>query len=147
MQNSSVKNSDWHCSGWVALILIRSVCYLGKGCAEISSGGLRVMTRRGWLQAIGLGMGRAMAVFVSCQAAIAQQVPGLSETLRSVLKCRKPEEFAFVEVVVAKVNQGLLPLEMVLSMMKWARERREDIPFPYFQEGIRKRAAAIGVTL
>jgi len=105
------------------------------------------MTRRGWLQAISLGIGRVAVFLVSCQAATAQQVPGLSETLRSVLKCRRAEEFAFVEVVVAKVNQGLLPLEMVLSMMKWARERREDIPFPYFQEGIRKRAAAVGVEL
>src|SRR5688500_5161301 len=105
------------------------------------------MTRRGWLKAIALGIGNVGTILISRQAVQAQQVPGLSETLRSVLKCRRAEEFAFVEVVVAKVNQGLLPVEMVLSMMKWARERREDIPFPYFQEGIRKRAAALGVTL
>jgi hypothetical protein len=76
-----------------------------------------------------------------------QQVANLKETLQSVLKCRRPEEFAFVEMVATKVNQGHLPLALVLSMMRWARERREDIPFPYFQEGLKRRAAELGVQL
>lgn len=76
-----------------------------------------------------------------------EQVANLKETLQSVLKCRRPEEFAFIEQVVAKVNQGELPLPVVLSMMKWARQRRDDIPFPYFQEGIKRRAAELGISL
>lgn len=75
------------------------------------------------------------------------QQPTLKETLRSVLKCRRPEEFAFVDLVVTKVEQGELPRSLVLNMMQWARRRREDLPFPYFQEGLRRRAAELGVQL
>ena len=81
----------------------------------------------------------------------------LNETLRSVLKCRRPQEFAYVDLVTAKVDQGILPRPLVLSMMTWARDRsrkevasgrrKNDIPFPYFQEGLRLRAAEIGVSL
>ena len=71
----------------------------------------------------------------------------LNETLRSVLKCRRQEEFAFVESVAEKVEQGDLPRPMVLSMMKWAKERRPEFPFPYFKEGIKRQAAKIGVML
>jgi hypothetical protein len=78
---------------------------------------------------------------------VAQTVATLNETLRSVLKCRRPEEFAFVDLVTQKVEQGVLPLALVLSMMRWARERRTDIPFPYFKEGLTRRAAAMGVNL
>ena len=71
----------------------------------------------------------------------------MNETLRSVLKCRRQEEFAFVKSVADKVDQGDLPKDLVLSMMKWAKERRPEFPFPYFKEGIKRRAAKIGVQL
>jgi len=105
------------------------------------------MRRRVWLKSLGLLIVQAWAMLLSRRTLAQQQVADLSQTLRSYLKCRRPVEFEFIDVVVAKVNQGLLPLPMVLSMMKWARERREDIPFPYFQEGLRRRAAELGVTL
>jgi hypothetical protein len=106
------------------------------------------MHRRHWLISILCSLSH-FVLLACCRIAPAQQpqTANLAETLRSVLKCRRPEEFAFVDLVASKVAQGALPLEMVLSMMKWARQRREDIPFPYFQEGIRRRAAAIGVDL
>ena len=73
------------------------------------------------------------------------------ETLRFVLKARRPQEFAFVDLVTLKVKQGKLPLAVVLSMMKWAveraREKESKIPFPYFQEGLRLRAKELGVDL
>lgn len=71
----------------------------------------------------------------------------LEETLKFGLKCRRPVEFAFVELVVLKVNQGQLPKDLVLSQFNWAREQSERVPFPYFQFGMKKRAAAIGVDL
>jgi hypothetical protein len=86
-----------------------------------------------------------------------EQQATLNETLRSVLRCRRPQEFAFVDLVTQKVEQGQLPKAMVLSMMNWARKRsrdetaagrrQNDIPFPYFQEGLRRQAEAIGVDL
>jgi hypothetical protein len=105
------------------------------------------MTRRCLLRWLTTWLGNVAAIF-ACRFAIAdQQVANLNETLRSVLKCRRAEEFAFIDLVTTKVQQGLLPVEMVLSMMKWARGRREDIPFPYFREGLKRRAAAMGVEL
>lgn len=86
-----------------------------------------------------------------------EQQATLNEQLRSILKCRRPEEFAYVNLVTAKVDSGELPRSLVLSMMKWARQRsrqevearglKSDIPFPYFQQGLKLRAAEIGVDL
>ena len=86
-----------------------------------------------------------------------EQQATLNELLRSVLKCRRPEEFAYVNLVTAKVDAGELPRALVLSMMKWASKRsrqeaessrrKSDIPFPYFQQGLKLRAAEIGVDL
>jgi hypothetical protein len=86
-----------------------------------------------------------------------EQQPTLNELLRSRLKCRRPEDFAFVNLVTAKVDAGELPRGLVLNMMQWACKRaaqeadtgrrRSDIPFPYFQEGLRLRAAELGVSL
>ena len=109
------------------------------------------MTRRHWLCSLLGGLGSALVLFVSRQAAAGPEVANLNETLRYVLRARRPQEFAFVDLVTQKVKQGDLPIEMVLSMMKWsverARERNSKIPFPYFQEGLRLRAKEIGVEL
>jgi len=105
------------------------------------------MTRRCWLRWFA-GLTGAIAVAGGDRLAEGDEKKAdLNETLRSVLKCRRSEEFAFVESVANKVNQGDLPKDMVLSMMKWATERRPEFPFPYFKEGIKKRAAKIGVQL
>ena len=103
------------------------------------------MNRRTCLCCIGTGL----STFVLGTAARGADTekPDLEETLRFGLRCRKPEEVAFVEMVVQKVDQKELPLDMVLSMFKWSRERRPNIPFYYFQAGLRKRAAEIGVEL
>src|SRR5262245_19751105 len=105
------------------------------------------MTRRFWLGSLALLAG-VLAYWTAGPAAYAdKQNANLNETLRSVLKCRRPEEFAFVEAVANRVNQGDLPKDLVLSMMNWATERRPEFPFPYFKEGIKRRAARIGVEL
>jgi len=115
------------------------------------------MTRRFWLRCLAWSIGwLAWARLPSCATADQEQAT-LNELLRSVLKCRRPEEFAYVNLITAKVDSGQLPIALVLSMMKWARERSRqevenhrrntDIPFPYFQEGMRLRAAQIGVSL
>lgn len=103
------------------------------------------MNRRDWLRSLTL-----LPTLVTClfrQASGEGDVPNLYDTLRFGLKCRRPEEFEFVALVVAKVEAKVLPLDMVLSMFKWSRERRPHFPFPYFQVGLQKRAAEIGVEL
>lgn len=77
----------------------------------------------------------------------AAETATLAETLKAMLKCRRQVEKDFVDLVVTKVNQGKLSKELVLNTMTYARSKRDDIPFPYFQTAIRLRAAKIGVTL
>jgi hypothetical protein len=115
------------------------------------------MTRRLWLKCLAWSIGwlplAATRQFVRAD----EQQATLNELLRSVLKCRRPEEFAYVNLVTAKVDAGQLPVALVLSMMQWARKRsrqevenhrrKTDIPFPYFQQGMHLRAAEIGVDL
>src|SRR5438874_11282689 len=121
----------------------------------IVSGANRIMTRRLWLW--------CCAWSVGCLAWTGPRVLGdqeqatLNELLRSVLKCRRPVEFAYVNLVAAKVSSGELPEALVLSMMKWAQKRarqeaesgrrKTDIPFPYFQQGLFLRAKEIVVDL
>ncbi|MCC6493353.1 MAG: hypothetical protein IT424_10050 [Pirellulales bacterium] len=115
------------------------------------------MTRRWWMGCVAWSVGWLAALGLLRRSRADQQQADLNETLRSVLKCRRSVEFAYVDLVTAKVDSGELPLPLVLSMMKWAaersrkellaRRRKSDIPFPYFQEGLRLRAAAIGVEL
>ena len=115
------------------------------------------MTRRFWLSRLMGLIGSAAGLAIGRRLKSDEQQATLNELLRSVLKCRRPEEFAYVNLVTAKVDSGELPVALVLSMMQWARKRsrqevenhrrKTDIPFPYFQEGLRLRAAEIGVTL
>jgi hypothetical protein len=74
-------------------------------------------------------------------------VATLTETLRFGLKCRRQVEFDFVDLVVEKVEQKLLPRDMALSAMTYAQTKNKDRPYPYFEFSLKKRAAAIGVNL
>jgi hypothetical protein len=115
------------------------------------------MTRRLWLHCVAWSLGWLASFGLTRTSTADQQQATLNEMLRSQLKCRRPEEFAYVEMISNKVNAGELPLALVLSMMKWSRKRsaeemeahrrKVDIPFPYFQQGMKLRAAEIGVNL
>ena len=103
------------------------------------------MNRRRWFRAFGSA---ALSLPLVGKLALASPMQAdLEDTLKFGLKCRRPLEFAFVELVVQKVNQGQLPKDLVLSQFSWAREQNAKVPFPYFQFGMKKRAAAIGVAL
>jgi hypothetical protein len=103
------------------------------------------MKRRDWFRSAASAV---CSLPLAWQFALADPMQAdLEETLKFGLKCRRPVEFAFVELVVQKVNMGQLPRDMVLSQFNWAREQSERVPFPYFQFGIKKRAAALGVDL
>ena len=119
------------------------------------------MTRRFWLRCFAWSLGWISAAawhwHPASRCRADEQQATLNELLRSVLKCRRPEEFAYINLVTQNVDSGDLPVALVLSMMKWARKRaveerhagrrKTDIPFPYFQEGLHRRAAEIGVNL
>ena len=103
------------------------------------------MNRRAWLAMLGAS---GLSLLGDIRPLSAEpMLANLEETLKFSLKCRRPEEFAFVTLVVQKVQQKKITRELVLSTLQWAVERRPEFPFPYFQAGIKKRAAAIGVQL
>jgi len=115
------------------------------------------MTRRIWFRCLAWSAAWLAWAGIPWRGRADEQQATLNELLRSVLKCRRPEEFAYVNLVTAKVDAGQLPVALVLSMMQWARKRARhevenhrrntDIPFPYFQQGMHLRAAEIGVSL
>jgi hypothetical protein len=72
-------------------------------------------------------------------------VASLQQTLENGLKARTPDEFAFIAVVVAKVNAGELPVKLVDTTFEWAR--RKSHPMQFFEFGLRERARKAGVLL
>lgn len=67
--------------------------------------------------------------------------------LEKGLKARRPTDFSFIETVVAAVDNGTIPQQMVNETFDFARSKNAKYPFIYFQFALRKRAAKIGVTL
>lgn len=78
---------------------------------------------------------------------IAPGGPDLKTTLEKGLKARRPEEFAFIKSVVAKVDAGLLPLDLVESTFLWARKKRQPNEFQYFRRALKVRAGKRGIAL
>ena len=72
--------------------------------------------------------------------------PDLKTTLELGLKARRPSEFAFIAEVVAKVDNGTLPLPLVNGTFLWARKKKH-YAFPYFQEALKVRAKQAGIAL
>ena len=68
----------------------------------------------------------------------------LKDKLEKGLRARRPEEFAFIGRVVAMVDKGQLPLDLVRETFAWARKKR-PYPYPYFERALKIRAAAIGI--
>lgn len=81
----------------------------------------------------------------------AGQVADLKDQLEKGLKCRRPQEFAFVAAVVLKVEQGDLSRELVVGTFGYARKRANKVgtkyAFPYFQRGLEERAKLAGTPL
>jgi hypothetical protein len=70
----------------------------------------------------------------------------LSDQLTYGLRVAFPDQQAFVDQVVAKVDKGEISRAMVNVVFVWSRKRRPDIPFPYFEAVMRLLAEKRGVT-
>jgi hypothetical protein len=66
--------------------------------------------------------------------------------LEKGLKARLPREFDFIAYVVGMVDNNQLPRDLVQSTFLWARVKK-PYPFPYFENGLRVRAARRGINL
>jgi hypothetical protein len=78
----------------------------------------------------------------------------LRDQLRVGLKAFTPGDFAFIDLVVLRVNQGTLPRSLVDGTFLWARRRVAERspryrqrPMVYFQPALVLRAKAAGVIL
>ena len=106
------------------------------------------MNRRVWIRSLtAIVTSLSLGGVVVAQEPEPRGVATLKETLRFGLKARRPVEFEFIDLVVQKVEQKLLPRDMVLSAMTYAQMKNKERPYPYFEFGLKKRAAAIGVEL
>ena len=79
----------------------------------------------------------------------AANVADLHQQLKSGLKARRPQEFAFIAKVVTMVENDHLPIDLVISTFLWVRQNPQarDYPFVYFQQTLRERAKRLGITV
>ena len=104
-------------------------------------------TRRSLLQTLFIGaLASPWVATVSAEDPPSTGDANLKETLTFGLKPRLPTEYEFIDLVITKVDAGVLPLELVIGTFRWAGGRR-PYPFPYFERALRLRAAQIGVQL
>lgn len=99
------------------------------------------LSRRTFLALGGLAGGLAILPALS-----AQEVADLKTQLTSVLRARRANEFAFINLVVEKVNSGALPRPVVNAAFNYARGR-QPYPYPYFEETMKRLARQVGVDL
>lgn len=71
----------------------------------------------------------------------------LKAQLEKGLKCRRPEDFAYLAAIVKQVESGTLPRPLVDSTFAWARRQPSDRRVQYFQAALRNRAARLGIRL
>ena len=74
------------------------------------------------------------------------RIANLQDQLEKGLKARLPREFDFIERVVGMVEAKQLPYDLVQSTFMWARVK-QPVPFPYFEAGLRTRAARRGIKI
>jgi hypothetical protein len=70
----------------------------------------------------------------------------LRDQLNYGLRVAFPEQQAFVDQVVAKVDNGEMSRAMVNVVFVWARKRKPNIPFPYFEAVMRLLAEKRGIS-
>lgn len=70
----------------------------------------------------------------------------LKDQLYYGLRTFQPQQRAFLDQVVAKVNNKQLSRAMVNVVFVWSKKRNPKIPYPYFEAVMRLLAEKKGVT-
>ncbi|MDZ4821031.1 MAG: hypothetical protein SGJ20_18855 [Planctomycetota bacterium] len=106
-----------------------------------------IWTRRNFLRSLAvLGTAPLIGIANAANSPLDGSADEFRKVLNAGLQSRLPSEFAFVDLVVQKVEAGTLPRSLVESTFFWAR-RHPPYPFPYFRTGLKLRAKKIGVVL
>ncbi len=71
----------------------------------------------------------------------------LRDQLNFGLRTFQPQQKAFIDDIVNRVDSGQLPRSMVNVVFVWARKRKPTIPYPYFEIAMRLLAERRGVIL
>jgi hypothetical protein len=71
----------------------------------------------------------------------------LKKQLELGLKARRPSDFAYIERIVDKVNDGTLPRKLVDQAFLYARGRSKQYPIVYFQFTLKELTKKAGVPL
>ncbi len=71
----------------------------------------------------------------------------LKDQLNFGLRTFTTGQKAFIDGVVARVDNGELPRAMVNVVFVWSRKRKPTFPFPYFEIAMRLLAERRGVVL
>ncbi len=87
----------------------------------------------------------ALLAAVGSRTAKAEDVLS-ADTMKVALHTATPEEDGFIEYVLAKVDEGILPADMVHSTFRWAQKKPRN-KFQYFKRGLILRAAEAGINL
>jgi hypothetical protein len=95
---------------------------------------------------IGLSLVLALAFVAVVGSRTAQASPLDAKTMKVVLHTATPEEEGFIDYVLARVDRGTLPLDLVESTFLWARKKPHN-KFQYFKRGLILRAEQQGIQL
>ena len=69
-----------------------------------------------------------------------------ADTMKAARRTATPQENGFIDHVLAMVDAGKLPLDMVESTFLWAKKKPRK-KFYYFREGLIRRAADAGIKI
>lgn len=94
--------------------------------------------------ALASGLALPAVAQTSSDAKSAAVVVDLKTTLEKGLRCRRPEEFAYIARVLEMVEDDTLPEVLVRTTYGYARNKR-PYPFQYFQRLLKLRAKQIGI--
>jgi hypothetical protein len=88
----------------------------------------------------------ALLAGICTRTAKADPFPLDADTMRAALQTAAPEENGFIDMVLAKMNMGILPQDLVQTTFVWAK-RKPVHKFMYFKQGLILRAQAAGINL
>ena len=109
------------------------------------------MHRRAWMLAAGTGIVGGAASLRGQSTFGVSRTPSLRTRLETGLRARRPQEFAFIDLVVDLVNLRVLPRRIVDVSFLWARRRADErgvrYPMPYFQFAVTTLASRAKIRL
>jgi hypothetical protein len=103
----------------------------------------------------GLSMRRRLFLFglllaplalIAAPLAFADQPIVDAQMMKTILRPPTPQDEAFIDRIVKKVQRGKLPADLVDSTLDWARKKNKH-RFNYFKQALILRAEQQGITL